>query len=152
MSIGSDKIGLWMAMINNLSGLNIWYWLPDIWCSFYNFLFGWVFSLKLIYYCTLICRKCCNIYSYYRFCKKQDDENKWDKQILTTVGLFFVIWLLLIGFTDFVVHLFVDLKIIENDSRINILHLLILLQWALIIIPFGKKVPLFIPLICNVFC
>jgi len=51
---------------------------------------------------------------------------------------FFVIWLLLLGFSAFAVRLFIDLNLLENNIWLYLFHLLVLVQWALIIIPFGK--------------
>ncbi len=51
---------------------------------------------------------------------------------------FFVIWLLLMGFTALGVRLFIDLNILESNKWMYIFHLTILAQWALIIVPFGK--------------
>ncbi len=51
---------------------------------------------------------------------------------------FFVIWLLLMGLTAFVVRLFIDLDLLETNKWLYILHLTVLAQWALIIVPFGK--------------
>lgn len=51
---------------------------------------------------------------------------------------FFVIWLLLMGLTAFVVRLFIDLNILENNEWMYLFHLTILAQWALLIVPFGK--------------
>jgi len=51
---------------------------------------------------------------------------------------FFVIWLLLMGFTAFAVRLFIDLDILENNKWLYLVHLTILVQWALLIVPFGK--------------
>jgi quinone-modifying oxidoreductase subunit QmoC len=51
---------------------------------------------------------------------------------------FFVIWLFLMGFTAFFVRLFIDINIIENNIWIYIVHLTVLVQWALLIVPFGK--------------
>jgi len=50
----------------------------------------------------------------------------------------FVIWLLLMGLTAFLVRLFIDLNILENNIWIHLIHLTVLAQWALIIVPFGK--------------
>jgi hypothetical protein len=50
----------------------------------------------------------------------------------------FVVWLSLMGFTAFVVRLFIDLDLLEDNIWIYIVHLIILVQWALIIVPFGK--------------
>lgn len=51
---------------------------------------------------------------------------------------FFVIWLLLMDLTAFTVRLFIDIHIIETNSWIYVFHLIVLAQWALIIVPFGK--------------
>jgi len=50
----------------------------------------------------------------------------------------FVIWLLLMGLTAFMVRLFIDLHLLENNIWMYIIHLSVLAQWALIIVPFGK--------------
>ncbi len=50
----------------------------------------------------------------------------------------FVIWLLLMGLTAFLVRLFIDLQILEANIWIHLIHLTLLAQWALIIVPFGK--------------
>ncbi len=51
---------------------------------------------------------------------------------------FFVIWLLLMGVSAFAVRLFIDLNILENNFWLFLLHLTVLVQWALVIVPFGK--------------
>jgi quinone-modifying oxidoreductase subunit QmoC len=51
---------------------------------------------------------------------------------------FFVIWLFLMGLTAFIVRLFVDLEILKTNIWIYLVHMIILVQWALIIVPFGK--------------
>src|SRR5665647_1736054 len=51
---------------------------------------------------------------------------------------FFVIWMVLLGFTGFVVRLSVDLNILVQNSWIYLIHFIILVQWAVIIVPFGK--------------
>ena len=51
---------------------------------------------------------------------------------------FFVIWLFLMGFTAFFTRLFIDLDWLENNKWLYIIHLTVLVQWALIIVPFGK--------------
>lgn len=50
----------------------------------------------------------------------------------------FVIWLFFMGFTAFFVRLFIDLSLIETNIWIYLFHLMILVQWAVIIVPFGK--------------
>lgn len=51
---------------------------------------------------------------------------------------FFVIWLLLMGLTAFLVRLFIDIDLLETNKWMYIIHLTVLAQWALIIVPFGK--------------
>ncbi len=50
----------------------------------------------------------------------------------------FVIWLFLMGLTAFIVRLFIDTGIIDSNGWIYIFHLIILVQWAVVIVPFGK--------------
>ncbi len=51
---------------------------------------------------------------------------------------FFVIWLFLMGFTAFMVRGFIDLNILETNKWLYLIHLIVLVQWAVIIVPFGK--------------
>jgi quinone-modifying oxidoreductase subunit QmoC len=51
---------------------------------------------------------------------------------------FFVIWLLLMGLTAFMVRLFIDLNMLETNKWLYLVHLTVLAQWALIVVPFGK--------------
>ena len=51
---------------------------------------------------------------------------------------FFVIWLFFMGFSAFLVRLFVDLDILENNFWMYLFHIMVLVQLALIIVPFGK--------------
>ena len=50
----------------------------------------------------------------------------------------FVIWLFLMGLSAFIVRVFIDTGLLENNIWVYLLHLTILVQWALIIVPFGK--------------
>jgi len=50
----------------------------------------------------------------------------------------FVIWLFLMGLTAFVVRIFIDTNLLDNNFWIYLIHLIILIQWAIIIVPFGK--------------
>ena len=50
----------------------------------------------------------------------------------------FVIWLFLMGLTAFTVRLFIDTGLIEKNVWLYLFHLIILVQWAVIIVPFGK--------------
>jgi quinone-modifying oxidoreductase subunit QmoC len=51
---------------------------------------------------------------------------------------FFVIWLMLMGLSAFVVRLFIDTDLLPSNGWMYLIHLTILAQWALIIVPFGK--------------
>jgi len=51
---------------------------------------------------------------------------------------FFVIWLFLMGLTAFAVRVSIDTNLLGNNLWIYLIHLIILIQWAVIIVPFGK--------------
>ncbi|MCD6597514.1 MAG: 4Fe-4S dicluster domain-containing protein [Bacteroidales bacterium] len=51
---------------------------------------------------------------------------------------FFVIWLFLMGLTAFIVRVFIDLNILETNIWMYLIHLIVLVQWAVLIVPFGK--------------
>lgn len=51
---------------------------------------------------------------------------------------FFVIWLFLMGFTAFMVRLLIDTQQINSFFWVYVIHITVLAQWALIIVPFGK--------------
>lgn len=51
---------------------------------------------------------------------------------------FFVVWMFLMGVTAFLVRLFIDLDLLETNKWLYLLHFVILAQWAIIIVPFGK--------------
>jgi quinone-modifying oxidoreductase subunit QmoC len=50
----------------------------------------------------------------------------------------FVVWLFLMGFSAFCVRLFIDFGILADAIWLYLFHMVILVQWALIIVPFGK--------------
>jgi ferredoxin len=50
----------------------------------------------------------------------------------------FVVWLFLVGITAFAVRFFSDTHLLQHNSWIYLVHLIVLAQWALIIVPFGK--------------
>jgi ferredoxin len=50
----------------------------------------------------------------------------------------FVIWLSLMGLSAFAVRLFIDLGLLRQNLWLYIFHMIILVQWAVIIVPFGK--------------
>jgi len=50
----------------------------------------------------------------------------------------FIVWLFLMGFTAFIVRLLIDTSLLERNTWMYLFHLIILAQWALIIVPFGK--------------
>jgi quinone-modifying oxidoreductase subunit QmoC len=51
---------------------------------------------------------------------------------------FFVVWLLMMGLTAFLVKLFQDFSWLDSNKWMYIFHFTVLVQWALIIVPFGK--------------
>ena len=78
---------------------------------------------------------------------KQSIESSSDiilRITVTLLGLWFlyvirdVIWLFLMGFTAFIVRILIDTDLIENFIWVYFIHLTVLVQWALIIVPFGK--------------
>jgi quinone-modifying oxidoreductase subunit QmoC len=66
--------------------------------------------------------------------KKNKEVNKFSQPS----DWFFVIWLFLMGLTAFIVRAFIDLHILETNVWMYLLHLTVLVQWAVIIVPFGK--------------
>ncbi len=66
--------------------------------------------------------------------KKNREVNKFSQPS----GWFFVIWLLLLGLTAFIVRVFIDTNLLENNFWMYLFHIIILAQWALIIVLFGK--------------
>lgn len=50
----------------------------------------------------------------------------------------FVVWLFLMGLTAFLVRLFIDTGIITDHLWLYLIHIIILAQWAVLIVPFGK--------------
>jgi ferredoxin len=51
---------------------------------------------------------------------------------------FFVIWLFLMGLTAFLVRIFIDVHIIQQNVWLYLVHMIVLVQWAILIVPFGK--------------
>jgi len=66
--------------------------------------------------------------------KKQKELSKFSQMS----DWMFVIWLALMGFSAFAVRLFIDFGLLEKNLWLYLFHLTILVQWALIIVPFGK--------------
>jgi len=50
----------------------------------------------------------------------------------------FIIWLFLMALSAFTVRVFVDLNLISDNTWLYIVHLIIMAQWAIIMVPFGK--------------
>jgi len=66
-------------------------------------------------------------------------RKKTEKSVFTHPSdWFFVIWLFLMGVSAFGVRLLVDWGALENNFWLYLFHLIVLVQWALIIVPFGK--------------
>lgn len=72
------------------------------------------------------------------FVSSRMKRNKEVSKYTQPSDLFFVIWLFLMGLTAFLVRLFIDLDILEGNKWLYLMHLIVLVQWALIIVPFGK--------------
>jgi hypothetical protein len=66
--------------------------------------------------------------------KKEKEVSKYSRPS----DWMFVAWLFLMGLTAFFVRLFIDTGLLGRNIWLYILHLIILVQWALIIVPFGK--------------
>lgn len=66
--------------------------------------------------------------------KKRNEKSKFSHPS----DWFFVIWLLLMGFSAFAVRLLIDTGNLENSFWVFAFHLIVLVQWALVIVPFGK--------------
>lgn len=66
--------------------------------------------------------------------KKKEANHKFSQ----ASDWFFVIWLFLMGLTAFFVRLFIDINILESNFWLFMVHLTVLVQWAVIIVPFGK--------------
>jgi ferredoxin len=72
------------------------------------------------------------------FVKNRIKKNKEVSKNSQPSDWFFVIWLLLMGLTALTVRAFIDMDILKNNVWMYLLHLIVLVQWALIIVPFGK--------------
>jgi len=66
--------------------------------------------------------------------KKNREVNKFSQPS----DWFFVIWLFLMGLTAFIVRVFIDTNQLEDNFWMYLFHIIILAQWALLIVPFGK--------------
>jgi hypothetical protein len=66
--------------------------------------------------------------------KKNKEINKFSHP----TDWMFVIWLFLMALTAFIVRIFIDTDLINNNLWLYIVHLIILAQWAILIVPFGK--------------
>lgn len=86
---------------------------------------GYVFSLVIFVVTT---------HFVYKRTRKTDALHKFSQPS----DWFFVVWLLMMGVTAFMVRLFIDLNILEKNFWLYMFHLTVLVQWAIIIVPFGK--------------
>ncbi len=50
----------------------------------------------------------------------------------------FVIWLFLLGFTAFLVRIFIDTDLINDNIWLYMIHLIVIAQWGMLLVPFGK--------------
>jgi len=55
-----------------------------------------------------------------------------------TTDWLFVIWLFLLGFTAFIIRILIDTDLINENLWLYIIHLIIIAQWGMLIVPFGK--------------
>lgn len=64
------------------------------------------------------------------------------KEVITqnshSADWFFIVWLTLMGLTAFAVKLFQDMGWLQDNIWLYLFHFTVLVQWALIIVPFGK--------------
>ncbi len=72
------------------------------------------------------------------FVKDRIKKNKEQSKFSQPSDWFFVIWLLMMAFSAFLVRTMIDLNLIETNIWLYLFHLTVLVQWALIIVPFGK--------------
>ena len=72
------------------------------------------------------------------FVKSRIKKNKEVSKNSQPSDWFFVIWLLLMGLTALLVRFFIDINILKYNIWMYLIHLIVLVQWALIIVPFGK--------------
>jgi ferredoxin len=65
---------------------------------------------------------------------KTSELNKYSHQ----TDWFFIIWLFLMGLTAFLVRLFIDIDLLNDHFWLYMIHLMVLSQWGMLIVPFGK--------------
>lgn len=65
---------------------------------------------------------------------KEREVNKYSQP----TDWFFIIWLFLMGLTAFLVRLFIDTGLLTNHFWLYMVHLMVLAQWGILIVPFGK--------------
>lgn len=51
---------------------------------------------------------------------------------------FFIIWLFSMGLTAFLVRVFIDTGLLANHFWLYMVHLMVLAQWGILLVPFGK--------------
>jgi len=51
---------------------------------------------------------------------------------------FFIVWLFLLGFTAVLVRVFIDTGLLANNFWLYMVHLIVLAQWGILLVPFGK--------------
>ncbi len=66
--------------------------------------------------------------------RKRDEISKFSRHS----DWLFVVWLFLMGLSAFLVRLFIDMNFLEQNLWLYLVHLSVLAQWALVIVPFGK--------------
>lgn len=66
--------------------------------------------------------------------KKTKELNKYSHQ----TDWFFIIWLFLMGLTAFLVRLFIDTNLLNDHFWLYMIHLIVISQWGILLVPFGK--------------
>lgn len=92
-----------------------------------------VFVIVMGYIVSIIVFTVTLIFVYDRI-RKKDEISKYSQPS----DWLFIIWLTAMGLSAFIVRLFIDTGLLENNKWLYLVHLIILAQWALIIVPFGK--------------
>jgi hypothetical protein len=72
------------------------------------------------------------------FVSSRIKKNKEASKHSQPTDWFFLIWLLLMGLSAFVLRLFIDFNILEQNTWMYLFHMIVLMQWAVVIVPFGK--------------
>lgn len=91
------------------------------------------FIIVLGYVVSIIIFTVTVIFASERISKKRESTRKSQPS-----DWMFVAWLFMMGLSAFAVRLFIDLGILQSNIWLYLAHMIILVQWALVIVPFGK--------------